>query len=70
MALPLLLFSNLELSASRLALSVLGFNVGIEVMQLFVIAMIVPWLILLSKTPSYKWLRINGAILAAIAALG
>jgi HupE / UreJ protein len=61
--------SNLELSGSRLALSVLGFNAGIEVMQLFLIAMIVPWLILLSKTPAYKWFRIIGAALAAIAAV-
>lgn len=61
--------SNLQLSAGKLALSILGFNAGIEIMQLLVIAMIVPWLILLSKTPAYKWFRITGAGLAAIAAL-
>lgn len=61
--------ANLELSGSKLALSVLGFNLGIEIMQLFVIVLIVPWLILLSKTPAYKWVRIIGAMLAAIAAL-
>lgn len=60
--------SNLQLSAGRLALSILGFNLGIELMQLFVIALIVPWLILLSKTPAYKWVRIPGAVLAGIAA--
>ncbi len=62
--------SNLELSTGKLALSVLCFNVGIEVMQLLVIIMIVPWLILLSKTAVYKWVRITGAMLAAFAALG
>lgn len=61
--------ANLELSAGKLALSILGFNTGIEIMQLFVIAMIIPWLILLSKTPAYKWVRITGAVFAAIAAL-
>jgi len=61
--------ANLELSGGRLALSVLGFNAGIEIMQLFVIAMIVPWLILLSKTHAYNRVRITGAVLAAIAAL-
>jgi hypothetical protein len=29
----------------------------------------VPWLILLSTTPVYKWVRIAGAVLAALAAL-
>ena len=52
-----------------MALSILGFNVGIELMQLFVIALVVPWLILLSQTAFYQWVRIGGAGLAAIAAL-
>ena len=61
--------SDLQLTAGKLALSVLGFNLGIEIMQLFVIALIAPWLILLSKTAAYKWLRVAGATLAGIAAL-
>jgi hypothetical protein len=61
--------ANLNLSGGKLALSVLGFNAGIEFMQLFVIAMIVPWLILWSETPAYKFLRITGAVLAGIAAV-
>lgn len=61
--------SNLELSGGKLALSILGFNIGIELMQLLVIALIVPWLLLLSKTALYKWIRIPGAVLAAIAAI-
>lgn len=62
--------SNLHLNEGRLALSILGFNLGIEVMQLFVIAIVVPWLMLLSKTSVYKWVRISGAALAGIAAMG
>ncbi len=61
--------ANLNLSAGPMALSILGFNLGIELMQLFVVALIVPWLIILSKTPAYKWVRIIGATIAAIAAL-
>ncbi len=61
--------SNLQLSAGKLALSILGFNLGIEIMQLLVVAMIVPSLILLSKTSAYKWVRTIGATLGAIAAL-
>ncbi len=60
--------SNLNLGAGKLALSILGFNVGIELMQLFVIAIVVPWLIIASLTRFYKWIRIVGATLAAIAA--
>ena len=62
--------ADLNLSAAPMALSILGFNLGIEVMQLFVIAISVLWLILLSLTPFYKWVRITSALLAAIASLG
>jgi hypothetical protein len=61
--------SGMHLSAGTLAVSILGFNTGIELMQLFIIAVIIPWIILLSHTTVYKWVRISGAILAAIAAL-
>jgi ribose/xylose/arabinose/galactoside ABC-type transport system permease subunit len=53
-----------------MALSILGFNLGIELMQLFVIAVTIPWLILLSRTPIYRIVRLTGAFLAAIAAIG
>ncbi len=62
--------SDLNLGAGAMALSILGFNIGIELMQLFVIAVTVPWLILVSLTPFYKWVRLISAMLAAIAALG
>ncbi|MET0753318.1 MAG: HupE/UreJ family protein [Pyrinomonadaceae bacterium] len=61
--------SDLNLGAGEMALSILGFNIGIELMQIFVIAVTVPWLILISLTAFYKPLRITGAALAAIAAV-
>jgi len=61
--------SDMNLGAGTLAFSILGFNLGIEVMQLFIIAMIIPWLILLSKTSFYSWFRIAGAVLSSIAAM-
>jgi hypothetical protein len=62
--------ADLKLSAGPTALSILGFNLGIELMQLLVMALIAPWLILLSKTPAHQWVRRGGAALAAIAAIG
>jgi hypothetical protein len=62
--------ADLKLTAGPMALSILGFNLGIELMQLFVIALTVPWLIVLSLTPAHPWVRCGGALLAAIAAVG
>jgi hypothetical protein len=62
--------ANLHLNTTRLVLSILGFNLGIEIMQLFVIAIIVPWFIILSVHPIYKWVRVGGALLASVAAVG
>ncbi|MGI4884600.1 MAG: HupE/UreJ family protein [Janthinobacterium lividum] len=59
----------LHLGGGQLGLSLLGFNLGIELMQLFVIAATVPWLLLLSRTPAYDRVRGGGALLAAAAAL-
>ena len=53
-----------------LAATILGFNLGIEVMQLTVVALIIPSLILLARTPFYSPLRVGGALFAALAALG
>ncbi|MGI4741875.1 MAG: HupE/UreJ family protein [Janthinobacterium lividum] len=61
--------ANLHLDATRMGLSILGFNLGIELMQLFVIALTVPWLFLLSRTPAYPAVRVGGALVAAAAAL-
>lgn len=60
--------SNMNLGAGTLAFSIFGFNLGIELMQLFIIALVIPWLILLSQTAAYSLIRISGAALSAIAA--
>ena len=61
--------ANLNLDADQMALSILGFNTGIELMQLFIIAVIVPSFIILSKSNSYKFIRICGAAFAGMAAI-
>jgi HupE / UreJ protein len=61
--------TNLELSAKQLILSILGFNVGIELMQLLIILLVFPLLILVSKTKFYKPIRQIGAILMMVLAL-
>jgi hypothetical protein len=53
----------------RLA-GILAFNLGIEAMQLLVVAAALPSLLLLSRTPAYPFFRIPAALLAALAALG
>jgi hypothetical protein len=60
---------NLQLAGTRLILSILGFNLGIEAIQLFIVALTMPGLILLSRSRFYTPFRIVGAILAGIAAL-
>jgi hypothetical protein len=53
-----------------LACTVLGFNLGIEAMQLVVVAVTIPWLILLARTAFYSPVRILGAVFGTVAALG
>lgn len=60
---------DLNLSMSKMALSILGFNLGIEFMQLAVIIAVIPWLILLSRTSFYSIFRVGGAVLAAITSI-
>jgi hypothetical protein len=49
---------------------ILGFNLGIETMQLIVVAAIMPSLVLMSRTSAYQFLRIGGALFAGFASLG
>ncbi|MBW8768141.1 MAG: HupE/UreJ family protein [Gemmatimonadetes bacterium] len=51
-------------------LAVLGFNVGIELMQVVILVVTVPWLLSLARTPLYAPLRVTGAAAAVVAALG
>ncbi len=68
-----LAFSNviaeLGLSSMRTAFAILGFNLGIEVMQLALVLVIVPWLILLSRTKFYPLMRVLGGFAGVIAAV-
>lgn len=63
------ILNQLNIGASQMALSLLGFNVGIELMQLIIIVLIMPWLILLSQTSMYKGVRIGGAVFSGVAAI-
>jgi HupE / UreJ protein len=50
--------------------SILGFNLGIEAMQLMVVAATLPSLLLLSRSRGYGVLRVGGALFAGAASLG
>lgn len=60
----------MNLSTTQLLLSLLGFNLGIEAMQLLVMGLTLPWLVLLARTSFYAPVRLTGAALAFLAALG
>lgn len=60
--------ARLDLTAGPMALSIFGFNAGIELMQLLVIACTMPWLIILSRTRVYTYVRTTGAAFAGVAA--
>lgn len=53
-----------------LVLALLGFNLGVEAMQLIAIALVVPSLLVLARGPLYPHLRRAVALIGAIAALG
>jgi hypothetical protein len=49
---------------------VVAFNLGIEAMQLLVVAAVLPALLLMRGTPAYAWLRVPAALAAALASAG
>ena len=49
---------------------ILAFNMGIETMQLIVVAVTMPSLVLMSRTRAYLFLRIGGALFAGFASVG
>jgi hypothetical protein len=61
---------KLGVGAWQRVASILGFNLGIETMQLVVVAAILPSLIMLSRTPAYSSFRLIGALFAAFASIG
>jgi len=61
--------SDLGFSGGYRLVAILGFNLGIETMQLFVVVATMPSLVLLSRTRAYPALRIGGAVFAGSAAV-
>lgn len=61
---------ELDLTGMRLVLSLLGFNLGIEIMQLIIVAAVLPPLILLARSGRYQTLRVVAAGATAVAAVG
>jgi len=53
-----------------LALALFGFNLGIETMQLVIVLLVMPWLLLASRSPRYTWLRVPGAGFGVLASTG
>ena len=62
--------NNLGLGWGERLTGILAFNLGIETMQLLVVAVALPSLILMSRTSAYAYLRIPAAIFAVLASLG
>jgi hypothetical protein len=63
------LIGRFGLEPLQKAQSILGFNVGIELVQLAVVAAVAPALILLARTKTYPALRTAGAAFTGVAAL-
>ena len=61
--------ADLGLSNENLGISLFGFNVGVEIGQLLIIAMMFPILFLLRKTKAYKKILLYGSILLIIISL-
>lgn len=62
--------AEMRLSTGQLALSLLGFNLGIELVQLLLVALALPGLLAMARVRAQPALRITGATLTAIAATG
>ena len=60
---------RLGLSRGDRVAGILAFNLGIETMQMIVVALILPSLLLMSRMQLYRWLRIGGAIFAGAASI-
>ncbi|KQX80857.1 HupE/UreJ family protein [Streptomyces sp. Root1310] len=60
------LIGDLGLDRGSLVTTLLGFNLGIELTQLLVVALIMPSLIVLSRTPVYSAFRIGVAVVGLV----
>ena len=63
------LIGHFGLEPWQKAQSILGFNIGIELVQLAVVAAVVPPLLLAARVPSYRYVRTAGALFAGVAAI-
>lgn len=63
------LIGHFGMEPAQKAKAILGFNIGIELVQLIVVAAVTPALLLLARTRWYATVRVAGAALAGIAAL-
>ncbi len=61
---------ELALGRGELLTALFGFNLGIEAMQLAVVAVTLPWLLLLARTDAYAPFRVLTAVATGLAALG
>ena len=64
------LLGELDLSRRSLITTLLGFNVGIELTQLMIVALVMPSLVVISRTAAYPALRTSTAALGAVIAAG
>ncbi|WP_433200038.1 HupE/UreJ family protein [Dactylosporangium sp. CS-047395] len=62
--------AELHLSAGSLIVSLLGFNLGIELVQLLLVALALPALLVAARSRHRRAVRLAGAALAAVAATG
>ncbi|RKH13617.1 HupE/UreJ family protein [Corallococcus sp. CA053C] len=62
--------AGMGFDSGALALSILGFNLGIEAMQAAVVLLVLPWLLLWSRGRGFTVLRIGGAAVGGVAACG
>jgi hypothetical protein len=59
-----------DLGGAQAAWTLFGFNLGIELAQLGLLALVLPWLLLAAQTRTYRWLRTAGGTLALLLAAG
>jgi hypothetical protein len=62
--------SELRLGRWERVAGILAFNLGIETMQMVVVAVTMPSLVLMSRTRAYPVVRIGGALFAGFASVG
>jgi hypothetical protein len=62
--------SGLGFDGAMLSIGLLGFNLGVEAMQLAVVLVLLPWLLLVSRSVHYPRLRSAAAVFGGVAAIG